>query len=164
MRKSSLNIDQLMSDADSIIEKVASRQSQSKTVEDSEIDSLLREFTKVASQESVVDEEASKVRTLIEKVAYARAIDFTIQAMPTLQKIAQFEKTAKAKGYSDEQIQQYFEKSAAGKALMRKLVPYAAGAGALGATGAAGYKKGKSTGRDEALDDVNQILTSGYFG
>ena len=112
--------------------------------------------------------------TMTEKVAHAIAITDTLLNLDTLVKMAEFEKKAMAKGFSQEQIETYMAKTASAKgglttvmSALRKAGPRAGAAGvgvaAGGAGGAAlGHKKGKETGQEEgyiqALGDVNRAM------
>ena len=50
--------------------------------------------------------------SMAEKIAHSVALVETLINMPTLKKVAEFEKKAKESGYTPEQITEYFEKNA----------------------------------------------------
>jgi len=68
------------------------------------------ETTKEAAVETFSDD---VLYTLSEKIAHAKAILETYQNLPTILKIGEFEKNAKANGYNDGQIEEYLRENSA---------------------------------------------------
>ena len=105
------------------------------------------------------------LQTLTEKVAHAIAIVDTIQNLPHLIQMADFEKQAVAKGYTEAQIEDFMAKQAKGKVpSVMKRIPYGklgvlAGVGGAGLAGrSSGKAQGKNQGYAQALDDVNEAM------
>ena len=77
----------------------------------------MAEWVRKGSDVAVVKEASESADdesfTLMDKLAHAKAILETYQNLPTLLKMANFEKSAKAKGFTDTQIEAYLEKNAA---------------------------------------------------
>jgi len=77
-------------------------------------------IVKEAAFDTALDAE-EHILTLAEKLAHAKAYLETYQNLPTLVKIANFEKSAKERGFSEEEIESYLEKNAAEFPLERVL-------------------------------------------
>lgn len=147
-------IDQLLNEADEILEKRASdadasqekTASQNRSDEDEDIFKLAEDLRN-AQQKTASDEEQPSPElnmNLSEKIAHSMAIVDTIVNLPLLSQLSEFEKKAQEKGYSEEQIAEYSEKIASGKV---KTIATLLGTGA--ATGGAGYAYGKDKGEEE---------------
>lgn len=110
----------LIKDADNII--FGRPSSQEKTAGKAEADLTEADIFKLAEQirkapeAPVVEKRAAKADeidfTLREKVAHAIALVDTLLNLPTLQKVAEFEESARAAGYTSAQIQAELEKTA----------------------------------------------------
>lgn len=112
-------LDDLLNEADQIIEKKASKNIQEKAPEYS--DNLDHETAKFAEMlldnDQVLNEavtghkkEASvklKEMTPFEKVARSVAICEAVQTLADMEKLGEFVKVAKANGYSDEQVEKF---------------------------------------------------------
>lgn len=150
------SIDELIREADVIIEKRASKKSEVDTVLPADDDvvklaALLVEDVMPATSEPKIEE------TLVEKVAHAIALVETLSSLNQIQKIMQFEKTAKEAGHTDEQIDAFLEKNAA----LKPVHKYVTLPGMLaGVVGGLGYSKGKKKGYEKALDDVNKAFSA----
>lgn len=164
-------LDDLLNEADELIEKKAAKSQSpvtSSEVEDDEVEKLA---SALLAEEDVNLMSAQKRAprgdedwNLEEKVAHAVAIVSVLSQVEELRKLGDFEKTASSKGFSQEEIDQFMgEKTAAairaGADKVRSLLPSALVAGGVGA---AGYAKGRSSGKDtgysQALNDVNQAF------
>ena len=102
------NIDQLMAEADQIIEKNMEKSASQKTASDDDIFKLAAQVRGQPAQ----PEGESNVVTLTEKTAEAVAIVNTLLNLEELTKIAQFQKMAQEQGYNSEQISGVLEKRA----------------------------------------------------
>ena len=122
-------IDQLLAEADDIIEKRASVSKKDLTEEVS--DDILKLAQQLSSTdvEEADDGDDSNVKTLLEKVAHAMAITEVFANLPYLKKAAEFEKQASEKGYDKEKIQGYLEKAASAANYVRisQMIPWLAG-------------------------------------
>ena len=90
-----ISLDQLLSEADELIEKNAS---QRPSIEDEDIFKLA---------EKIQEEDQPLVETPFEKIAHAVAIIETVQAINKIKELESFEKTAKENGYSEQEIDKY---------------------------------------------------------
>jgi len=102
------SLDALIKEADSIIERKA---------EASKVEASDNDIFKLANDLRMSGTESSTGLpsddyTLIEKIAYARAIMDTVINLDYLEKVDQFEHMAKAGGISEDLIASYFEKNA----------------------------------------------------
>lgn len=108
----------ILREADQIIEKRASKTETTPVANDDEVVKLAEALMdyqpeKVASVQ--IDDE-----TLIEKYAHAVAMVETIQLINEAEKLDKFVKTAQANGYNDEQIEKFIEDKSLG--LVHKIV------------------------------------------
>jgi hypothetical protein len=162
-------IDQLLREADDIIERRSQEKIASAVVaSDEEPDSVEKLasalLSPVSAQPAAVQQE-SAVQTPFEKIAQAVLLVETLMNAEELAKLYQFEKAAEAKGFSEDQIADYMEKAAANinyKRLM-PLIPILGAAGLAGAGGAyVGHKKGKQSGTkagySQAIQDVDKAM------
>lgn len=177
----SKSIDQLLNEADTIIEKRASDDTQSQEeldlTSDDEVVKLAsflmeedKEFAeqvtppkstheKVASTQ--VSEDEVNMGTLepqsvyIEKIAESLAIVDTLINIQELAKAHEFEKRAKAAGYNDEQIEEYLQKqakaAAKGVGTAGKAMLAALGLGGAAGTGAV---VGRKKGKQEGYGEA----------
>lgn len=117
------SINDMIRDADEIFEKRASEQGStkgksSKGYSDEEIFKLAEELKNPAkapiAREKVAkdDGETKLAFTLREQIAHSAAIIDTLLNLEQLEKFAALESAAREKGFSDEQIQSFFEKNA----------------------------------------------------
>jgi len=115
------SINDMIRDADEIFEKRASKQENTKSTKssgysDDEIFKLAEELKSPssASREKLAerDGETKIAFTLREQIAHSAAIIDTLLNLEQLEKFAALESAAKEKGFSDEQIQSFFEKNA----------------------------------------------------
>jgi hypothetical protein len=104
---------------------------------------------------------------MVEKAAHALAMTEVLLNIEGFKKIASFEKVAKEKGFSDEQIEKFESEKFAGvlngvSTIGKALTAHGAllgGGAAAGAAGVAyGKHKGKKEGYNKALDDVNSAF------
>lgn len=169
------HIDKIIADVEQEIgiltqEKTASV-AQPKGQGDDDILALAAQLSKSATATPLAGPTPDAVMNMTEKVAHSIAIVDTLLNMQELVKMAEFEKAALARGFSQPQIEAYMAKTANAKAsglstianLLRKAGPragIAAGAGGLGLAGGAsvGHKKGEEQGYGQALDDVNRAF------
>lgn len=124
-------IDQLLAEADEIIEKRASASKEDTTEEISDDILKLAEQLSSTPVEDGADEpvENNHVNTLLEKISHSLAITEVFANLPYLKKAAEFEKQASEQGHSPEKIQGYLEKAAsrANYVRMSDMVPWLAG-------------------------------------
>jgi hypothetical protein len=147
------SIEDYLNEANDIIEKRASAPAQ-KPPSDDEIVKLADILT---AQEAPPPPPQLEL-TLFEKVAYSMAIIDTVRHIEEFQKIDAFEKTARERGFSDEQVAQFLEKRAEGPSALSKVL---ATGGALGLAGFAhihGKKRGKEEGYEQAMSDIQHAL------
>lgn len=149
-------------EADEIIEKRASQgKPQTSAPSEDEVIKLASLLTQseVAQQPQA---ETSSIQTLTEKVAHAIALVDTLMNLEQIQKLAEFEKKAKAAGHSDEQIEEFIKQASAGekfKSVLKSLrAPTAAAAAGTAAGAALAHGKGKDSGYRQALQDVNEAF------
>ena len=109
----------LFEDADAIISSRVSGEKTASAIESGDDIFKMAEWVRKSGEQvaikeaSSTEEESSDVIvTLAEKLAHAKAFLETYQNLPTLVKMASFEKNAKARGFSDEQIEAYLGKNA----------------------------------------------------
>jgi len=158
-------ISDVMREADEIIEQRLS-EGQEKTASakfsDEDIFKLAEEVRSEPKQE--VSEEPA-LNTVLEKVAHALAVADTVVNLDVLIKAANFAEQARAAGKSDEEIDAYLQKHAAGKLKsVLKMMKWPAVAGTAGTAGvvggmAKGKEEGKEKGYAQALEDVNRAFT-----
>jgi hypothetical protein len=118
----SRKLSSLFEDADAIVSKMATQTKVAQPTGDGEIQSqvewLRTSGTPIVKEAKAVEPELGDViQTLTEKLAHAKAFLETYVNLPALLKMDQFEKAASAKGYSEDQIETYFEKNASEFAL-----------------------------------------------
>lgn len=111
------NIDQLLAEADNIIEKRASSKTQVKvaSVSSDEVDklaSMLDSLDFVVPQEKVANKVEIITDTPFEKVARSLAITEALMNIEEFRKLAEFEDKARASGYTEAKISEYIEKKA----------------------------------------------------
>lgn len=158
-------LEDLLNDADELIEKKASKTKKADTVsiaEDDEVTKLAHELLAEDSVEEKPQAPAAAPWSFEEKVAHAVAVVGILSQIEELEKIGQFEKVASEKGFNQEQLDHFLgEKAAAavraGVAKVKKLLPAALLGGAAGT--AMGYSKGNDSGYSKALNDVNQAFS-----
>jgi hypothetical protein len=111
----------MIRDADEIFEKRASktretgRDSTKISYSDEDVFKLaeeLRRPTKKHEKTAESGDETAVALTLREKLAHSVALVDTLLNLERLEKLAAFESAAREKGFSDQQIQSYFEKNA----------------------------------------------------
>lgn len=100
------SISELLKDADELITKKIA--SVSAPTED-DVVKLANELRTVSPEQEV---QVDETYTLTEKLAHAAALLDTLINAQELAKIASFEASAKEKGYTQEQISEFFEKRA----------------------------------------------------
>lgn len=165
-------LDDLLNEADQLIEKKAAKAQAPATSPSKEEDDEVEKLANALLAEENVDTMSAQKRApkgdedwnLEEKVAHAISIVSVLSQIEELRKLGDFEKTASSKGFSQEEIDQFMgEKAAAaitaGAEKVKKLLPAALVAGGAGGLG---YVKGQSSGKDkgysQALNDVNQAF------
>lgn len=163
-------IDQLLREADDIIErraseKTASVSSSATTEDDDSVEKLASALLSPAHQPEQVTAQESAIQTPFEKIAQAIVLVETLMNLDELAKVHQFEKMAHEKGFSEEQISQYMDKIAAGMDYKRlaPMIPILGAAGLAGLGGAyVGHRKGKKSGEsqgyNQALKDVDKAM------
>ena len=107
-------LDEILLEADAIIEKKAAKQTVDEFhTDDEEINKLasaiLGEDEKEEKQEKVASEELQD--TSFEKIARSVAILDTVLNIEAYNKLSELEKVAKDKGYSDEQIEEFIDQN-----------------------------------------------------
>ena len=145
------SLEQLISDADQIIEKRAAAPKAQAAVDDGEV-------VKLASLLAAKDAPQADTfqMTMLEKVAHSIAIVETIQQLEQLEKIAKFEEGCRGKGFSEDQINAFLEKRG-----FKEVSKYVVPAGLAGLAGLAyGHHKGKEKGYRKALGDVQSAFSS----
>ncbi|NDC22583.1 MAG: hypothetical protein EBZ49_00410 [Proteobacteria bacterium] len=144
------NLEQLLADADAIIEKRASvNQPETQNTETDEDIAKLANYL-LAGEEKTTE---SQEETIFEKAAHAVAIVETIQNIEQIKKLAEFEKRALEAGHPQEEVDAYIDKLA-----LTIPTKYVAGLTALGGAGALGAHAGKKRGYNKALKDINTAL------
>lgn len=154
-----MNLNDLIREADTIIEKKASKNKPAVQTFDDE-----DEISKLAALMVGDDQLAPKqekvasaiVETPFEKIAHAIAIVETLINIEELQKLASFEDQARDKGFSETQIEEFIEKRASALKPVHKYVTIPGALLALGA--GAGHVHGKKSGYNAALSDVSQAM------
>ena len=117
------SLNDMIRDADEIFEKRASKQENTKSTKssgysDDEIFKLAEELkspsrTSAAREKLAEHDGETKIAfTLREQIAHSAAIIDTLLNLEQLEKFAALESAAKEKGFSDAQIQSFFEKNA----------------------------------------------------
>ena len=103
------SIDELLAEADSIIEKRAEK----KEEESSDISEILK-LAQSLQNETIEEDDLpeSNCVSLLEKVARSLAITEVFANLPTLKKLGEFNKVASERGCSPDQIDAYLEKAA----------------------------------------------------
>jgi len=169
-----ISIDQLLNEADEILEKRASVVAPTIDSEDDVIklaNFLMKEDEelkprptsnlqeKVANVSSMVD----VTQAMFEKIAESIAIVETLENIVTLTKEAEFTKKAKEAGHSDTDIENHLLKISSVRSGASKLIaPAVASVLAASAAGVAGHKSGKSKGEQagyvKALKDVDDAF------
>lgn len=174
-----MNIEQLFSQADEIIDAKGGQEKTAATIpagEDSVIKMANALIAREDSVESVdmqpeVDKGDGYDKSLIQKVAESIAIADALSNFETFRKISILEKSASDRGIPQEEIDKYISKKLAGlkSSLAKSLTLPGAllGATAIAGAGGAGYatgnKKGEKKGYKDALSDVNQAFSQ-YSG
>ena len=180
-------IDDIFKDADAIIEKRASASKTEKTaskVEPSQGLSIAESILKGDYDSVKTASESSSVNmTDFEKIAHAVAIVETMINFNELSKLTKVAQEATSRGFSKSEVDSYIEKKAselplvsvaeavgliektsARKGIKSMLTSTtarrAAGLAGAGTLGALAHKKGKESGREEALDDVRKAFQS----
>jgi len=97
----SISLDQLLSEADELIEKNASLNKNERFDDEDDIFKLAQKLT---SNELEVIEE-----TPFEKIAHAMAIIETVQSINNAKSVEKFEKMARENGYSEEEVGSFLE-------------------------------------------------------
>lgn len=117
-----IKLDDLLNEADKIIEKHASAETsvQNDILSDNEklAELLLANDEELSEQINikVAAKETPVVETAIEKVAHALAIIETVQNLANAEKIDTFVKAAMANGHTEEQIEKFLEENNMGLA------------------------------------------------
>jgi hypothetical protein len=159
-------IDQLLKDADDIIEKRASVKTASAADDDDSIEKMAAALmAPLPVVTEVVAPQDSAIQTVTEKVAEALVLGEFLMNLEQIQKLEMFKQAAQAQGHSAEQIDAHLEKIAARLDYKRimPLIPVIGAAGLAGAGGAyLGHKSGKKSGSKEgysqALSDVDKAM------
>lgn len=157
------NLDELLSEAESIIEKKAEAK-QRPTSSQSESDKEVAKLANLLVNDGMFTEVPIEVdrESLVEKVAHSLAIVQTLANAEHLAKIAEFHERAVASGYTDEQIFPVIEKIAKKKLLKLPWKLLSGGLLAGGAGAGVAHKKGKDSGYEQAVKDVETLLSSSY--
>lgn len=155
-----MKLEDLIREADSVIEKKAAKVASTPTVEPS--DDVMKLAQMLLSDEEVKTAQTKTASTVkeatpFEKIAHAIAIVETLVNIEELQKLASFEEQAKSKGFSDAQVEEFIEKKAAALKPVHKYVTIPGALLALGA--GAGHAHGKKSGYSEAMGDVSRALS-----
>jgi len=100
------SISELLKDADELItKKIASVSAPTE-------DDVVKLANELRSEPAIQEPSSDDVYTLTEKLAHAAALLDTLIYAQEIAKVASFEATAKEKGYTQEQISEFFEKRA----------------------------------------------------
>lgn len=163
-------LDQLLQEADQIIAtRAAAGQEKTASADFSDEDIFaLAEQVKTAPFSGGQEKRASapslettpsECVTVTEKLAHAFAMVETFINIPHLQKMMQFEKSARERGHSDEEISDFIEKQAGKSEGAVSLGKVLLDAGLMSAGGAGGYAIGEKKGTREG---ARKGLAVGY--
>ncbi len=150
-----MRLDELIAQADDVIEKRASKQEPPVTAA-SDHDEVIKLASFLENMEPTQEasEPSSFEMNFVEKLACSVAMVEALNNFEEFQKIAEFQEKALASGYSQDQVNEFLEKKA-----LKVPASVAIPALALAAGGAAGHMHGKKKGYNKALEDVQHAFS-----
>ncbi len=150
-----MRLDQLIAQADEVIEKRASKQEPPVTAA-SDHDEVVKLASFLENMEPghATSEPSPFEMNFVEKLACSVAMVEALNNFEEFQKIAEFQEQALASGYTQAQVDEFLEKKAL-KVPASVTIP----ALALMAGGAAGHMHGKKKGYSKALEDVQHAFS-----
>lgn len=156
-----MKLDQIIAEADQIIEKRASAPAKEQPVSnDGEVSHLANFLENFEGEKTAqVREEAPFQLTFVEKMASAIAIVEAVNNFEQFQKLAQFQEHALKNGYTQEQVDEFLEKKA-----LKVPTSVAIPALAAVAAGVGGHLHGKKKGYDKAIKDVHTAFEQANAG
>lgn len=153
-----MKLDDLIAQADAVIEKRASVTQEPPATDFSHDEDVVKLANflmndEVPSQEKVAQASPFEMN-FIEKLACSVAMVEALENVDEFMKVAQFKETALQSGYTEEQVNEYIEKKA-----LHIPNTVAIPAAAAGLAYFAGKQHGKKHGYDNALSDIQRAYT-----